>query len=172
MKLHIGPKESTYVALEASKRGPIKVEAAEDGAPADRAPVPAVVAPSGERKAPPRLRKPSPDHDKCLAPTGDLESHRARLREAFGNTLSDEFVEVLLGKLMELLRPNPFDKLEESTLNAALAIINSIQPRSEMEALMAVEIVASGLSGVRFLRQNQHHMDESFIWIAAAQNER
>jgi hypothetical protein len=55
------------------------VEAAEDGAPADRAPVPAVVAPSGERKAPPRLRKPSPDHDKCLAPTGDLESHRARL---------------------------------------------------------------------------------------------
>jgi hypothetical protein len=107
-----------------------------------------------------------------LAPTGDLESHRARLREAFGNTLSDEFVEVLLGKLMELLRPNPFDKLEESTLNAALAIINSIQPRSEMEALMAVEIVASGLSGVRFLRQSQHHMDESFIWIAAAQNER
>ena len=33
------------------------------------------------------------------------------LREAFGNTLSDEFVEGLLGKLMELLRPNPFDKL-------------------------------------------------------------
>jgi hypothetical protein len=87
MKLHIGPKESTYVALEASKRGPIKVKAAEDGAPADRTPVPAVVAPSGERKAPPRLRKPSPDHDKCLAPTGHLESHRARLREAVGTLI-------------------------------------------------------------------------------------
>src|SRR5437016_12818389 len=50
-----------------------------------------------------------PHNDQCLAPSGALESHRARLREAFGNTLSDEFVEVLLGKLMEALRPNPVD---------------------------------------------------------------
>jgi hypothetical protein len=39
------------------------------------------------------------------------------------------------------------------------------QPRSEMEALMALQIVATGLSGLRFLRQSQHHMDESFIEI-------
>ena len=165
MKLRIGGKESTYVAIEASKRDPIRVEAADDGAPVDGAPLPQApaAAPSDGRKAPPRLRKPSPHHDRCLAPTGNLESHRARLREAFGNTLSDEFVEVLLGKLMELLRPNPFDKLEEPTLNAALALINSIQPRSEMEALIAVQIVATGLSGLRFLRQSQHHMSEDFI---------
>jgi hypothetical protein len=50
-------------------------------------------------------------------------------------------------------------------LNAALALIDSLQPRSEMEALMAVQIVATGLSGLRFLRQSQHHMDESFIDI-------
>ena len=37
MKLRIGAKESTYVAIEASKREPIRVEAAEDGVPADRA---------------------------------------------------------------------------------------------------------------------------------------
>ena len=92
-----------------------------------------------------------------------MESHRARLREAFGNTLSDEFVEFLLGKLMEALRPSPFDKLEEPTLNAALALITSIQARSEMEALIAVQIVATGLSGLRFLRQSQHHMSEDFI---------
>ena len=72
-------------------------------------------------------------------------------------------MEVLLGKLMELLRPNPFDHLKEPTPNAALALINSIQPRSEMEALMAVQIVATGLSGLRFLRQSQHHMSEDFI---------
>jgi hypothetical protein len=113
-----------------------------------------VVAPADGRKPPPRLRKPSPHHDRCVAPTGDLETHRARLREAFGNTLSDEFVEFLLGKLMEVLRPNPFDKLEEPTLNAALALIHSNQPRSEMEALIAVEIVAAGLSGLRFLLQS------------------
>src|ERR1700730_17540305 len=53
-----------------------------------------------------------------------------RLREAFGNTMSDEFVAVLLGKLVETLRPGPFDELEEPTLNAALAIINSMQPQS------------------------------------------
>src|SRR5439155_5645811 len=56
---------------------------------------------------------------------------------------------------MELLRPNPFDHLKEPTLNAALALINSIQPRSEMEALMAVQIVATGLSGIRYLRQSR-----------------
>jgi hypothetical protein len=167
MKLSIDGKDATYVAIEASKRGPIRVEAAEGGVPADKAVVaqPPVAAPADGRKAPPRLRKPSPDHDRCVAPTGDLETHRARLREAFGNTLSDEFVEVLLGKLMELLRPNPFDNLQEPTLNAALALIDSLQPRSEMEALMALQIVATGLSGLRFLRQSQHHMDESFIEI-------
>jgi hypothetical protein len=167
MKLRIDNKYPTYVAIEASKRGPIRVEPAEGGVRTDKAVVaqPPVVAPADGRKAPPRLRKPSPDHDRCVAPTGDLETHRARLREAFGNTLSDEFVEVLLGKLMELLRPNPFDNLQEPTLNAALALIDSIQPRSEMEALIAVQIVATGLSGLRFLRQSQHQMDDSFIDI-------
>jgi hypothetical protein len=66
---------------------------------------------------------------------------------------------------MQALRPNPVDKLEEPTLNAALALINSIQPRSEMEALIAVQIVATGLSGLRFLRQSQHHMSDDFIEV-------
>jgi hypothetical protein len=116
-------------------------------------------------KAPPRLRKPSPLNDQCLAPTGDLEGHRARLREAFGNTMSDEFVEVILGKLVEALRPSPFDKLDEPTLNAGLALISSIQPRSELEAVMAVQIVATGVSGLRFLRQSHRHMTEDFIRV-------
>ena len=51
-------------------------------------------------------------------------------------------MEVLLGKLIEALRPNPFDHLQEPTLNAALALIDSIQPRSEMEALMAVQMIS------------------------------
>jgi hypothetical protein len=32
-----------------------------------------------------------------------------------------------------------------------------------MEALMAVQIVATGFSGLRFLRQSQHHMNEDFM---------
>jgi hypothetical protein len=82
-----------------------------------------------------------------------------------GNTMSDEFVEVILGKLVEALRPSPFDKLEEPTLNAGLALISSIQPRSEMEALMAVQIVATGFSCLRFLRQSHRHMTEDFIRV-------
>ena len=42
---------------------------------------------------------------------------------------SDEFVDVILGKLVEALRPGLYDQLEEATLNAALATIDSMQPR-------------------------------------------
>jgi hypothetical protein len=88
---------------------------------------------------------------------------RARLREAFGNTMSDEFVNVMLGKVIEALKPNPFDQLEEATLNSALAIIASARCQSELEALMAVEIIATGFAGLRFLRQSQHSMTEEYI---------
>jgi hypothetical protein len=85
------------------------------------------------------------------------------MREAFGDTLSDEFVDVMMGKLVEALRPNQSDQLDEPTLNAGLALIHSMQPRSELEALMAVQIVATGLSGLRFLRQSHRQMTEDFI---------
>jgi hypothetical protein len=116
-----------------------------------------------ERKTPPRVRKPSPLHDQCLAPTPDLENHRKRLREAFGNTMSDEFVEVMLDKLIKTLKPGPFDQLEEATLNAALALIDSMQLQSELEALLAVQIVATGFSGFRLLRQSQQLSTAEFI---------
>jgi hypothetical protein len=78
-------------------------------------------------------RKLLPRNDQWKAPTPDLEGHRKRLREALGNTLSDEFVDVILGKLVEALRPGLYDQLEEATLNAALATIDSMQPRSELK---------------------------------------
>jgi hypothetical protein len=77
--------------------------------------------------------------------------------------VSDEFVDVILGKLVEALRPGLYDQLEEATLNAALAIIDSMQPRSELQALLAVEIIATGFAGLRFLRQSHRNMTEDFI---------
>jgi len=77
--------------------------------------------------------------------------------------MSDEFVDVMLGKLVEALRPSPHDHLEEATMNAGLAIITSMQPSSELEALLAIQIIATGFSGMRFLRQSHRHMDEVFI---------
>jgi hypothetical protein len=46
---------------------------------------------------------------------------------------SDEFVDVVLGKVVEALKPSPFDQLEEATFNAALAIIDSMQCQSELK---------------------------------------
>jgi hypothetical protein len=100
-----------------------------------------------------------------MAPTADLDGHRARLREAFGNTLSDEFTDVMLGKLVQALRPGPLEKLEESTLNAALALIHSMQPQTELEALLAVQIVATGFSGLRFLHNSQTTLTEPVIHL-------
>src|ERR1700719_2900694 len=116
-----------------------------------------------DRKVPPRVRKPLPRNDQWKAPTPDLEGHRQRLREALGNTLSDEFVDVILGKLVEALRPGLYDQLDEATLNAALATIDSMQPRSELQALLAVQIIATGFAGLRFLRQSHRQMTEDYI---------
>jgi hypothetical protein len=165
-KPRITGKQATQVAMEAVKRRPIRLAASDQV----QEPSSALILTSDgsenvsdERKAPPRVRKPSPHNDQCLAPTADLEGYRARLREAFGNTMSDEFVEVILGKLIEALRPSPFDHLEEPTVNAALAIIDSMQPQSELQVLLAVQIIATGFSGLRFLRQSQQHMTAPFI---------
>ena len=131
MHPRISGMQATYMALEAAERGPIHVNVADEPSqPAANGIVPSARPgrAADRRKAPPRVRKPSPGHDRCLAPSADLEGHRARMREAFGNTMSDEFVDVMLGKLVEALRPSPHDLLDEPTLNAGLALINSIEP--------------------------------------------
>src|ERR1035437_6603919 len=159
------------IAIERDKPRPVKIEPLPaDGAASapsmttgSAAPAPAIPQANALRKAPPRVRKPSRNHDQCVAPTADLEAHRGALRLAFGNTLSDEFAEFMLGKLITALRPGPFDHLDEATLNAAIAIISSINPQTEFAALMAVQIVATGFGGLKFLRQSQHHMDEIYI---------
>jgi hypothetical protein len=176
MRQHISGRDATNMAIESDKRGPVKIEslptdsaASAPSTTADSAASAPVVAnlavllPRTTRKKPPRVRKPSRNNDQCVAPTPDLEAHRAALREAFGNTLSDEFAEVMLGKLIASLRPNPFEHLDEATLNAAIALIASMNPQTELAALMAVQVAATGFAGLKFLRQSQQHMDEIFI---------
>jgi len=99
-----------------------------------------------------------PRNDQWKAPTPDLEGHRKRLREALGNTLSDEFVDVILGKLVEALRPGLYDQLEEATLNAAFHAA-----AVQLQALLAVQIIATGFAGLRFLRQSHRQMTEDYI---------
>lgn len=165
-RTRISGKDAANLALEAGKRGPIRLETPADAA-CDKvvalASSTSASAAAGERKPPPRVRIPSPANDRCLAPTPDLEAHRARLREAIGNTMSDEFVEVMLGQLVQALRRSPFDELEEATLNAALALMCSVRPRSEFEAQIAIQFVAVGFAGMRFLRLSQRHLTQDYI---------
>jgi hypothetical protein len=124
MKTRIAGKEAVRVAEDMAKPGPIRVVEPRE---VQEAPGALVPSPGSEldRKMPPRVRKPLPRNDQWKAPTPDLEGHRKRLREALG------IVDVILGKLVEALRPGLYDQLDEATLNAALATIDSMQPRSE-----------------------------------------
>jgi hypothetical protein len=116
------------------------------------------------RQKPPRVRKPSARHDVIHAPTGDLDAHRAKLRAMFG-TFSEEFADAMMGKVISGLRPNAYDLLEEATLNAALATIASLEPESEMNALICVQTVIAGFSALRMLELSQRHLGEENIAV-------
>jgi hypothetical protein len=162
---HIRGRAATNVAIENDKRRPIALEPTSTGMTAlpSTTAVPAKMENrTTSRTAPPRVRKPSRQSDQVYAPTGDLEGHRAALRSVFG-TVSEDFSQTMFGKLVALLRPNPFEDLDEATLNAAIALVASMHPQSELEALLAVEIAGTAFAGQKFLRQSQHHLDENYI---------
>src|SRR6266480_1952710 len=117
------------------------------------------------KKAPPRLRQPARGGDVLLAPKAELQGHKAAFRELFGDTLSDEFVDEMLTQLDSVLAPGPWDVLEPGTLNAAIAIIASVKPQTELEALLAVQIVAAGFAGLKFLQRGQSHLEEAYISV-------
>ena len=71
----------------------------------------------------------------------------------------------MVTQLILALRPGPHDVLDEQTLNAAIALIASVGPQSEMEALLAVEIAATAFTGLKFLKHSQRHLDETFIGV-------
>jgi hypothetical protein len=162
---HIHGRDATRMAVENDKRRPIALEPAPSGAvdAVSESHVP-VEANTHTRTAPPRVLKPSRMHDQVNAPSPDLEGHRAALRRVFG-TLSEEYSQTMFGKLVAALRPNPFEQLDEATLNAAIALVASMKPQTELEALLGVEIAAIGFAGHKFLRQSQHHLDEIYIGV-------
>jgi hypothetical protein len=94
-----------------------------------------------------------------------LQAHKATFRELFGETLSDEFVDEMLTRLDWVLAPGPWDESEPGALNAAIAIIASVKPQTELEALIAVQIVATGFAGLKFLQLSQRHLEEANISV-------
>jgi hypothetical protein len=143
-----------------AKRVPVPLQTTDVVGP--HLPVPAV---AGQYRRSPRVRKPSSSHDVIYAPTNDIDAHRAELRAAFGETLSDQFVETMMGKLISGLRPNHFDILEEATLNAAIAVVASVKSTSELEALLATQAAIAGFSAFRMLELSQRHLGEENIAV-------
>jgi hypothetical protein len=116
-----------------------------------------------EKKAPPRLDKVGRRGDVILAPKAELQEHKAAFRKIFGETLSDEFVDEMLTQLGSALAPGPWDVLEAATLNAAIAVIASVNPQTELEALLAVQIAATGFASLKFLKLGQRHLEDAYI---------
>jgi hypothetical protein len=115
------------------------------------------------KKAPPRLLQPARDGDVLPAPKAELQAHKAAFREVFGETLSDEFVDEMLTRLVTALAPGPWDTLEAATLNAVIALIASVKPQTELEALLAVQIAATGFASLKFLKLGQRHLEDAYI---------
>src|SRR5439155_21245919 len=119
------------------------------------------------KQAPPRLRQPARRGEVLVAPKAELQAHKAAFRKLFGDTLSDEFVDEMLNLLGLALAPGAWDQLEPGTLNAAIAIIASVKPQTELEALLAFQIVATGFAGLKFLQRGQSHLEEVYIGLVS-----
>jgi hypothetical protein len=117
------------------------------------------------KTAPPRLGKLGRRGDVILAPKAELQAHKAAFREVFGETRSDEFVDEMLTRLVTALAPGPWDVLEAGTLNAAIALIASVKPQTELEALLAVQIAATGFASLKFLQLGQRHLEDAYIEV-------
>jgi hypothetical protein len=158
MKSRIRGGDAARAAVATTERLPVTLQATDVVGPFQPAPD------NGQRKKPPRVRKPSASHDVIHAPTADLETHRAMLRTTFG-TLSEDFADTMMGKIISGLRPNSYDILSEATLNAAIATVASLKPESEIEALISVQFVIAGFSALRMMELSQRHLGEENIAV-------
>ena len=75
--------------------------------------------------------------------------HTMRLMRAFCST-SPDFINYMVGKLASLLRGS--GGLTAEALNGALAFIDSVNPKSETEAMLAMQMFAVNDAAIRALR--------------------
>jgi hypothetical protein len=131
MKSRIRGGDAARAAVAMAERRPVPLQATDVIGP--HLPVTAF---ERHGKRPPRVRKPSSGHDVIYAPTSDTEAHRAELRAAFGETLSDQFVEEMVGKLISGLQIGPGD-WAAPVQDARRGSRQRCSPRSEERQLQA-----------------------------------
>lgn len=87
------------------------------------------------------------DEEHWTSPHSDLSLWTLQLADAFG-TRSKAVIATFMGQLEALCGPTHWDdeakqwRLDENQFSAALAIVNSVKPRNEMEAALAAQMVA------------------------------
>jgi hypothetical protein len=96
-------------------------------------------------------------------PCTDTEGWMALATQAFG-TVSAAFVETELRRMMDALCSSCDEVTLETRMNAAIAVVESLQPQNEAEAMLAIQMavmhaVAMGLLG-RVSRTGEHMMLE------------
>ena len=82
----------------------------------------------------------------------------AHLRETFG-TRSGDYANRGLTTLINIVGPAGKTAAEE-TINAGLALLGAIEPRDELEAAMAQQIIASHVASLEFLERARMNMGE------------
>lgn len=87
------------------------------------------------------------DEEHWTAPHNDPSLWTLQLAEAFG-TRSRAVMATFMGQLEALCAPSHWDeeanqwRIDENQFSAALAIVNSVKPRNEIEAALAAQMVA------------------------------
>lgn len=84
------------------------------------------------------------------APHADEGGFAVRLRDCFGTT-SEGFQHQAIGRLGAIMRRNGTDLPTEAELNAGLAAIDGLRPRDEIEAMLAVQMVATHETAMEML---------------------
>jgi hypothetical protein len=96
-------------------------------------------------------------------PCADIEGWLALAREAFG-TASPAFVEAEIGRMMNALASCNDGIALEMKMNAALATIEGMQPKNEVEAMLAIQMALTHATATALLcrvnRAGEHMMLE------------
>lgn len=76
--------------------------------------------------------------------------HTMRLMRTFASSSAD-FINYMIGRLASVLKGS--ETLTPESLNAALAFVDGINPKSELEAMLAVQMFATNDAAMRATRQ-------------------
>jgi hypothetical protein len=115
-----------------------------------------------QRRRPVRIRlkieQLGPSNLSVGAAHGDDAGHVVRLRETFGSR-SGAYADDALNALINIVGPEGKEP-SERTVNAGLAVLGAIEPRDELEAAMALQIIAAHTASLEFLNRARRNMGE------------